>query len=220
MRSTHKKIMKKFEVISETLDREFAFIKGNRPTNNKSVNAKMKSIEEYGLLSPITVVDGEKVIASGGHLVTLDGREIADQDSDNYLAVLDGQHRLIAYIKLGLDMDELVVTEPLNTEMSIAALIAECSLSTGTNSVSISPFAIYVETICGISVDGVIGNAGITSGLIWRIAKDTASFPDIRSFLAILSSLLHCDCIKWTGFCTNTASFTVVIIKFYSFTIF
>ena len=35
----------------------------------------------------------------------------------------------------------------------IAALIAECSLSTGTNSVSISPFAIYVETICGISVD-------------------------------------------------------------------
>lgn len=102
----------------------------------------------------------------------------------------------------------------------IAALIAECSLSTGTNSVSISPFAIYVETICGISVDGVIGNAGITSGSIWRIAKDTASFPDIRSFLAILSSLLHCDCIKWTGFCTNTASFTVVIIKFYSFTIF
>ena len=102
----------------------------------------------------------------------------------------------------------------------IVALIAECSLSTGTNSVSISPFAIYVETICGISVDGVIGNAGITSGLIWRIAKDTASFPDIRSFLAILSSLLHCDCIKWTGFCTNTASFTVVIIKFYSFTIF
>ena len=46
----------------------------------------------------------------------------------------------------------------------IAALIDECSLSTGINSVSISPFAIYVDTICGISVEGVIGNAGITSG--------------------------------------------------------
>ena len=46
----------------------------------------------------------------------------------------------------------------------IAADIAECSLSTGINSVSISPFAIYVDTICGISVDGVIGKAGITSG--------------------------------------------------------
>ena len=108
------------------------FIKGNRPTNNRSVNTKMKSIEEYGLLSPITVVDGEKVIASGGHLVTLDGQEIADQDSDNYLAVLDGQHRLMAYIKLGLNKDELVVTEPLNTEMSIAALIAEMNICTTT----------------------------------------------------------------------------------------
>jgi len=50
------------------------------------------------------------------------------------------------------------------------ALIAECSLSTGINSVSISPFAMYVETICGISVDGVIGNAGITSGFTCLIA--------------------------------------------------
>ena len=52
----------------------------------------------------------------------------------------------------------------------IAALIAECSLSTGTNSVSISPIAKNVETICGISVDGVIGNAGITSGFTCLIA--------------------------------------------------
>ena len=44
------------------------------------------------------------------------------------------------------------------------ALIDECSDSTGMNSVSISPLAIYVDTICGISVDGVIGKAGITSG--------------------------------------------------------
>ena len=52
----------------------------------------------------------------------------------------------------------------------IAALIALCSLSTGINSVSISPFEIYVETNCGISVEGVIGNAGMTSGLICLIA--------------------------------------------------
>ena len=52
----------------------------------------------------------------------------------------------------------------------IAADMAECSLSTGINSVSISPFAINVDTICGISVDGVIGNAGMTSGLTCLIA--------------------------------------------------
>ena len=63
----------------------------------------------------------------------------------------------------------VIVLAPAASE-PIAAAIAECSLSTGMNSVSTSPLAIYVDTICGISVDGVIGNAGITSGFTWRIA--------------------------------------------------
>ena len=91
--------MKKTILISENGNRQFAFVKGNRPTNSKAVTAKMKSIEEYGLLSPITVVDGEQVITSGGHLVDLNGKDIPDSQSVNYYAVLDGQHRLIAYIK-------------------------------------------------------------------------------------------------------------------------
>lgn len=74
-------------------------------------------------MSPITVVDGEQVITSGGHLVDLNGKDIPDSQSVNYYAVLDGQHRLIAYIKLGLNLNDLVITEPLNVDMSIAALI-------------------------------------------------------------------------------------------------
>ena len=120
--------MKKMSVISVIVNRNFAFVKGNRPTNSKAVTAKMKSIEEYGLLSPITVVDGEQVITSGGHLVDLNGKDIPDSQSVNYYAVLDGQHRLIAYIKLGLNLNDLVITEPLNVDMSIAALIAEMNI--------------------------------------------------------------------------------------------
>ena len=67
----------------------------------------------------------------------------------------------------------------------MAALIELCSLSTGINSVSISPFAIILDTNWGISVEGVIGNAGITSGLIWRTAYAVASFPDILVLIAI-----------------------------------
>ena len=96
MRSTRTIKMKKMSVISVIVNRSFAFVKGNRPTNSKAVTAKMKSIEEYGLLSPITVVDGEQVITSGGHLVDLNGKDIPDSQSVNYYAVLDGQHRLIA----------------------------------------------------------------------------------------------------------------------------
>lgn len=124
--------MKKTILISENGNRQFAFVKGNRPTNSKAVTAKMKSIEEYGLLSPITVVDGEQVITSGGHLVDLNGKDIPDSQSVNYYAVLDGQHRLIAYIKLGLNLNDLVITEPLNVDMSIAALIAEMNICTTT----------------------------------------------------------------------------------------
>ncbi len=61
---------------------------------------------------------------------------------------------IISHINASPAEDAVKVLAPAASD-PIAALIAECSLSTGTNSVSISPFAIYVETICGISVDGV-----------------------------------------------------------------
>ena len=68
----------------------------------------------------------------------------------------------------------------------MAALMALCSLSTGTKTVSTLPSATKLEKYCGTSVEGVMGNAGITSGLIWRIAMAMASFPDKRSLIFIL----------------------------------
>lgn len=125
--------MKKFQIVAENENRQFAFVKGNRPTNAKTVKAKEKSIKEYGQLSPITVAKGEDVLNSGGgHLVDLDGNDIPDNQVENYYAVLDGQHRLRAYLNLGLNLDDLVICEPLNVEMSIAALIAEMNICTKT----------------------------------------------------------------------------------------
>lgn len=124
--------MKKMILTSENENRQFAFVKGNRPTNAKTVKAKEKSIKEYGQLSPITVVKGEDVFLMDGHLVDLDGNDIPDEQTENYYAVLDGQHRLRAYLNLGLKLDDLVICEPLNVEMSIAALIAEMNICTKT----------------------------------------------------------------------------------------
>lgn len=122
--------MKQLVISSVELNRNFAFVKGNRQINAKAVAAKVKSIREYGQLSPITVVKGEDVFFSGGHLVDLDGNDIPDEQTENYYAVLDGQHRLMAYLKLELNLDDLVITEPLNAEMSIVALIAEMNICT------------------------------------------------------------------------------------------
>ncbi len=128
--STHINSMKKMKITLDNKDRQFAFVKGNRQINAKTVASKEKSIREYGQLSPITVVKGEDVYLSGGHLVDLDGSDIPDEQTENYYAVLDGQHRLIAYMKLGWNLDDLVIAEPLNAEMSIVALIAEMNICT------------------------------------------------------------------------------------------
>ena len=71
-------------------NRQFAFVKGNRPTNSKVVKAKERSIKAYGQLSPVTVVNGEKVTAMGGCLVDQQGNEIPNDEAVKYYAVLDG----------------------------------------------------------------------------------------------------------------------------------
>lgn len=124
--------MKKMVLTTDNAARQFAFVKGNRPTNGKTVKAKENSIKEYGQLSPITVVKGEDVFLMDGHLVDLEGRDIPDDKTENYYAVLDGQHRLVAYMNLKMNLDDLVICEPLNAEMSIAALIAEMNICTKT----------------------------------------------------------------------------------------
>lgn len=122
--------MKKLIITSDDQNRQFAFVKGNRPTNAKTVKAKEKSMQEHGQLSPITVVKGEDVYLMNGHLVDLQGNDIPDKQTEQYYAVVDGQHRVVAWMNLGKNLDDLVICEALNAEMEIAALIAEMNIRT------------------------------------------------------------------------------------------
>ena len=124
--------MNKLNVLNVSDANKFAFIKGNRPTDEKAIKAKKDSLAEYGMLCPITAVNGEEVIKSNGHLTDLDGNDIADEHAKDYYAVLDGQHRLKAYLELGLPLEDLVVIEPLNKKIAIALLIAEMNICTKT----------------------------------------------------------------------------------------
>ena len=124
--------MNKLNVLNVSDANKFAFIKGNRPTDEKAIKVKKDSISEHGILCPITAVNGEEVIKSNGHLTDLDGNDIADEHAKEYYAVLDGQHRLKAYLELGLPLEDLVVIEPLNKKIAIALLIAEMNICTKT----------------------------------------------------------------------------------------
>lgn len=124
--------MNKLNVLNVSDANKFAFIKGNRPTDEKAIKVKKDSISEHGILCPITAVNGEEVIKSNGHLTDLDGNDIADEHAKDYYAVLDGQHRLKAYLELGLPLEDLVVIEPLNKKIAIALLIVEMNICTKT----------------------------------------------------------------------------------------
>lgn len=124
--------MNKLNVLNVSDANKFAFIKGNRPTDEKAIKVKKDSISEHGILCPITAVNGEEVIKSNGHLTDLDGNDIADEHAKDYYAVLDGQHRMKAYLELGLPLEDLVVIEPLNKKIAIALLIAEMNICTKT----------------------------------------------------------------------------------------
>ena len=124
--------MNKLNVLNVSDANKFAFIKGNRPTDEKAIKVKKDSISEHGILCPITAVNGEEVIKSNGHLTDLDGNDIADEHAKDYYAVLVGQHRLKAYLELGLPLEDLVVIEPLNKKIAIALLIAEMNICTKT----------------------------------------------------------------------------------------
>lgn len=122
--------MKKLIVSVDNQNRQFAFVKGNRPTNAKTVKAKEKSMQEHGQLSPITVVKGEDVCKMNGCLVDLQGHDIPSEQAEQYYAVVDGQHRVVAWMNLDKNLDDLVICESLNAEMEIAALIAEMNICT------------------------------------------------------------------------------------------
>ena len=124
--------MNKLNVLNVSDANKFAFIKGNRPTDEKAIKVKKDSISEHGILCPITAVNGEEGIKTNGHLTDLDGNDIADEHAKDYYAVLDGQHRLKAYLELGLPLEDLVVIEPLNKKIAIALLIAEMNICTKT----------------------------------------------------------------------------------------
>ena len=67
--------MNKLNVLNVSDANKFAFIKGNRPTDEKAIKVKKDSISEHGILCPITAVNGEEVIKSNGHLTDLDGND-------------------------------------------------------------------------------------------------------------------------------------------------
>lgn len=93
--------------------KKIAFIKGNRQVNNKNVKSKKVSFVKYGMnLIPLMYVSGEKAIADGCTLIdSKTGMEIPKDQSNEYVAIVDGQHRLTAAMEAELGEENLYLFE-------------------------------------------------------------------------------------------------------------
>ena len=96
--------------------KKIAFIKGNRQVNNKNVKSKKVSFLKFGMnLIPLMYVSGEKAIADGCTLIDAKtGAEIDAEQAHEYIAIVDGQHRLTAAMEDELSEDNLFLFECYN----------------------------------------------------------------------------------------------------------
>ena len=94
-----------------------------------------------------------------------------------------------SYIYASPADEEAVMARAPAAEAPMQVDMAECSDSTAMNSVPTSPSATYCEKCSGISVEGVMGKAPTTSGLICFMARATAALPDKRSLIILLPPL-------------------------------
>ena len=109
--------------------KKIAFIKGNRQVNNKNVKSKKVSFEKYGMnLIPLMYVSGEKAIDDGCTLIDAKtGAEIDAEHAYEYIAIVDGQHRLTAAIEAELSEDNLYLFECYN-EANTKELVASTNI--------------------------------------------------------------------------------------------
>lgn len=87
--------------LDELEGKEVAFIVGNRNIDSLDIRKKAKSIAINGLLCPLVIVDGKRVINEGLELISGDTlMPIAKSNANKYVAVIEGQHRYMAIQRL------------------------------------------------------------------------------------------------------------------------
>ena len=83
------------------MGRKIARLAGNRTLKAKSVNSKMKSMSENGMLVPGIYVEATAALAQNLEVVDwLTGEAVTEENASEYIVLVDGQHRYEAHLRL------------------------------------------------------------------------------------------------------------------------
>ena len=87
-----------------------AFVKNNRPIDQNKVDGFIAIIAKgkYEKAYPIIAVSAKVLIENGYQVVDVDGNEVKAEDADDYIVILDGQHRTKAFLECSITNPQIV----------------------------------------------------------------------------------------------------------------
>ncbi len=111
-----------------------AKLTGNRNISKAIVDDKKKSLKKDGMLIPAIMVNAIDAIEQGLKICTFDDKEIPEEELENYVVLIDANHRYVAHMELKkADKDytgEFYAMYPLNGSDNIARKLAAINIST------------------------------------------------------------------------------------------
>lgn len=104
-----------------------AYVKHNRPIDNNKVDGFISIISnnKYEKAYPIIAIAATEVIASGEIVTDTKGDTIKKEDAKDYLVILDGQHRALAFLKCNMTEPREVPNTYIKTGIDIGKYIVD-----------------------------------------------------------------------------------------------
>ena len=101
------------EVTRETTQekRKVALVKNNRPIEQKKVDGFINIIanNKYEEAYPIITMEARKVKEKGYTVTDINGKEVEEEQIDEFLVILDGQHRTKAFMSCSITNENIIV---------------------------------------------------------------------------------------------------------------
>ena len=91
-------------------DYKVAFVKNNRPIDQNKVDNFIAIIAKgkYEKAFPIITVSAKGLVENGYQVVDVDDHEVKEDDADDYIVILDGQHRTKAFLECSITDPKVV----------------------------------------------------------------------------------------------------------------
>lgn len=104
-----------------------AFVKHNRPVDLKKVDGFIKIISngKYEQAFPVIAVTAAEAIENGYEVTDVKGVEVTSENAEDYLVILDGQHRTLAFLMCNMTESRIVPNTYIRTGIEIGNYLVD-----------------------------------------------------------------------------------------------